>query len=690
MPPAQAPITLDNLSQLNELGRWGKGEITKAVYSPNGQHLAVRTGLGIYIYLADTGEQFTFLPLIDPLAQIIYADNSQTMVISTLDGITFYETATYTSIRSLTVEGELHNIAFTSDLSTFALPIGDYNETITVYDTASLAIKDRFDVLGASHLEFSQDGLRLIIRAYSRVTVRDMASQQMLLAFTGGVWADYSAETGLLTFLQDDNRLGIWHIGADGITELGYIPNRYSETTSDIAFSPDGRLLAIGWWVTVEVWRVSDLTHLYTVEGSSTGQLDKKWPVLTAPPQTTGPGRAYVADLAFSPDGSQLTFTSGYRHLVVLDSASGVRLWDQLGASKNFVYSPNGDRLAAWTFTLSQWQADNGAFLNSLNQHIGAVHEIAFINNGQRLAIASADKRVYVRRVQDGALFTTLTGHTATVSSLAVSPNDQMLYSGSYDGQIIQWNLTDFTRQTTVSDEYSDYSVETIALVPNTGEVVWVGLSLWIEYLEGGILFSRSGEPNLLLEWQAASDGVSQWDGLSTAAVAVNPAGQYLAYHPFTYREYLHATLFDRTTYIRTALRALSPYPPEEDEDPLNLYMRHLTFSPDGRLLAGVAFEGALTLWPMPGAEIPANVGLIDALWVVPVENSATVTFSPDGQFLVTGSTGKIQFWRIDGTLLHTIELGGDWHVSDLTFSPDGKLLSVSTLEGVVHLWGLP
>jgi len=107
--------------------------------------------------------------------------------------------------------------------------------------------------------------------------------------------------------------------------------------------------------------------------------------------------------------------------------------------------------------------------------------------------------------------------------------------------------------------------------------------------------------------------------------------------------------------------------------------------SADRTLLAFGGVDGSVHLWRLPEgepvAEFIAHAGTVQAL-----------TFAPDGQSLVTVSMDRgVSLWRLpDAALLHKFtdpETGPvDIMPLDATFSPDGKLLAVSTEDGV-RVW---
>jgi hypothetical protein len=62
VPIIETVLLPENITQIEEIGRWGKGYVLDAVYSPDGTQLIVATPIGVYVYNAQTIALLRFIP----------------------------------------------------------------------------------------------------------------------------------------------------------------------------------------------------------------------------------------------------------------------------------------------------------------------------------------------------------------------------------------------------------------------------------------------------------------------------------------------------------------------------------------------------------------------------------------------------------------------------------------------------
>jgi WD40 repeat protein len=332
--------------------------------------------------------------------ELTYAPNEGTLLIWTAESIHILDPSTASGVMEFDEYGtNVDGIAFSPDGKTVVANSGNPHLTARLWGIEDGLLHKKMEDTnnlgyGAAKVSFSPDG--------------------RLLWTQGSLWR-----------VEDGARLA----GLESV--LGeeappYVP-------SSVAFSPDGKTLAIGYLEGhLQLWSLEEEKLIRKLEGYQ-GQ---------------------VLDLAFSPDGKTLATIFGYpdfaiqlwtvpegERLLSIKSREGTSEFSQV------VFSPDGQTLASVSKNengldlgvAELWRAADGERLYQLG--MSGVTRVAFSKDGDTLASGCHDHTVRLWRTADGAFLKTLYGHGDYVTDLAFSPSGELLASGSYDGTVILWGV---------------------------------------------------------------------------------------------------------------------------------------------------------------------------------------------------------------------------------------------------------
>jgi FOG: WD40 repeat len=296
---------------------------------------------------------------------------------------------------------------------------------------------------------------------------------------------------------------------------------------------------------------------------------------------------------------------------------------------------------------LRQWNLQH-----TLIGHTQSVHAVAFSPDGKVVASTSWDRSIVLWDVLTGAK-KILWKHGYHSHRLIFSPDGQFLYSSGGDGTIKKWNMQ---------------SGKARALVYDRNEILNLSLSADGERLAcdcraraAEILDTKTGELKF-----SAPHGDYIW------AVALSPDSKLLAVAGG--HKGLPVALWDveagHVTLHLTGIKSAGS----------------LAFSPDSKVLAIASQEDErIKLFDTATGE------LLHALSKDGRKFSG-LTFSPDGNLLavIPNIAGRVYIYNLVEKQW-TSEIKTDSVITDVAFSPDGKMLATSGYDDMtVKIWSNP
>ncbi len=197
-----------------------------------------------------------------------------------------------------------------------------------------------------------------------------------------------------------------------------------------LAFSPDGKELAVGGYHEITIWDPAAGNLLRRINNVAE--------------------RTYR--LAYSPDGKYLAAASGdpgrLGEVRLFEAGSG-KLARVLGTMADVAFavafSPDGQRLAASSAdrSIRVYDVESASQLVLIEDHADWVMSVAWSHDGALLVSASRDKTTKVFDANTGQSQITYSGHGNTVYDASFSPDNKQVLSAGADKQVHVWNVSD-------------------------------------------------------------------------------------------------------------------------------------------------------------------------------------------------------------------------------------------------------
>ncbi|MBA4187159.1 MAG: hypothetical protein C0467_03990 [Planctomycetaceae bacterium] len=375
-----------------------KGWVTDVRFSPDGkQVLTASQDQTLRLWDATDGTPITVLRgHTGEIHAVTYAENGKSIVSGARDGTVRIWDA-QSAINNGAIRGHtkfVYGVAFHPDGE--RVSSASWDGTVRVWNATS-GLQCWAGSYGPNHVVSS---VAFHPKGY---VVASMGREEVATGGKGGVRL-WDANTGEQTHS--------WDVPADW-------------RDSRLAFSPNGELLAAGNMDGgIRLWDVNTKAQvgLLRVDGNA------------------------IRDLAFSPDGRLLASVGedsnrGVKVWDVAAKSSVVDLHGHTGPLYAVTFSPDGKLLASGSVdgTVRLWDTTTWKELVVL-KHGANVYSLAFNRDGTRLFTACADNTVRIWDMKTNNLVAELRGHTDYVHSIAFSPDGSRLITGSGDSTLRIWD----------------------------------------------------------------------------------------------------------------------------------------------------------------------------------------------------------------------------------------------------------
>ena len=659
------------------LARFGRGDVLALAFSPDRTHLAVGSGVGLWLY-----------------------------ELSTQEPVALWDTE----------RGNIIQAAFSPDGKWIATRNGD--DVVKVWDIQRGECVTRLE-LDDSDIVFSPDsqGLALAYWHRARVEIRHPETGELRAKFSGEPEKSgydciaFSPDARLLAAARrvdkrgirdsDAERIELWDIASG--QQIAHLTG-HTNGVSGIAFSPCSRFLASGGQEdgTVQVWEVESGQLKTSADYGSCSILPAYSPegALRVVADATGAGRINPWDAAtvtvwdvesgekcYSSRCAQnciITFSNG-SHLAYQGGREAVEVWclgepdacttipSHFPFPNSVLFSAAGETLAAehradgrlythgnvLLWDIATRQAQKAVEAEWASQFVHATFD------GKRYVSSLDRNSVELWEIGDGESrhVMTATGHDNNWVRAALSPTGTLLACADEEGGLTIWNVRSQDIQCTFAHPLIDeHQIWTLAFSPDgrlllSEADIWPSARLW-DVEQGKAI-------NAFPDNQIDSKG------------GFSPCGRYLVGGSRSGREIMVWDINHRDVLAQI------PF----------LNAGKFAYSPSGRYVAcgGDVGESDVLLWDIERRETYRRLPL-------PHEDDWThaLAFSRCGKYLACGSGWNretkqvpLQLWEVaTGKNLATF-YGHTTDIQGLAFSPDSTLLASASFDGTILLWGV-
>jgi WD40 repeat protein/serine/threonine protein kinase len=598
-------------------------------------------------------------------------------------------------------------------------PLPGGGETIEFSNVARLLPIAQLGIGWLNDMAWSPTGDQFFIASSTGVFRIDRSTYQISLFFNTASAIDCVAVSAGGKFLatgDSDGLVRLWDVETG--TEITAFSG-HTKRINQVTFSSDDRwLVSASDDNTARIWDTGSLREVHVLEGHGrevkgadfspdgqalvTGAMDshlKVWDTLTGQAQTDSVASSRIVKVRYSPDGKTIV-TAGEDNTILL--------WDSGGSLINRVaritnpivdlqISPDGYFIAASNAigNLYVWSLDGELRLERKNERLVRdtgpnsvyTNSLAFSPDSKWISSALWDNTIRYWNIETGEEVGQLQAYTDFVQNLVVSPNNKYLAAQTLDGIVKVWDIARnkqvhrFPGEILPGRAFS-FDSSYLALKQNNNALKIFNLfngSEIVEFRSLAGLQSASFAENGYYLVTGHNSRLRLWSLSSQQELVVVPhsgGGCFFV----SDQEERHIAFLTRLGYIDFYAAGAGKLCAVNKGG----WMQTVSFNNNGGLIAAGG-PGKLQIWQYKNDSVPKiDLEGIGNLQVI------QIAIAPDDSLVAAAlSDLTIRVWNAEsGQEIVRVNRQKE-RISSLAFTPNGKYLISSSLDGTVLVWGI-
>jgi WD40 repeat protein len=477
--------------------------------------------------------------------------------------------------------------------------------------------------------EYAPDGKRILSSGMDDTTrVWDAVTGIQLRSFPSDFmnkWSQYSPDGKWILHSSKEDELIIRN--AENFSEAFRI-SMDAGSLEAFYFSPDGKQIVVSTLMqTLQVWELK--TRQKVVEFKLGG---------------------WASRVCYAPNGRAV--------LATIDSS--VFVWDIARKELLFSLPKQSDNINYASFTpdgqfvittckdsIKYWDVKTGAFIHSMATGLNDLESIDFARDGRFLL--TYDRNAVVFDGKDLKTSVYMGHHSDFIVDVAIARDDKTVATASFDSTIKLWNIATGRLLATLRG--------------HKAPIISVKFSA-----DGKWLLSSSYDKTIRI-WDVERQVVVD----STASTFNFPVGALFSPDSKQIIAIKDSQLIIKDAFSSTTIR---------QSFVVHGHLFAACISTDGKLVAGLEFDGHVTLWDAVSGKINYQIEAIPERYLPDF-----ICFSQDGTELITSSNGSLSFWDIDnGSLLRKLRMHTQ-PVRCVQFAPDGKTFLTCSEDRTICIW---